>query len=117
MLDRITDFSSSRRGKWIVIAIWLLVAAVVVPLAPSLSDVTNDDSSTFLPDDAEATEVDRLVRAIETETFDAVIVSPGVVEVDPNPSDAPWPRISRAVFGHYQVAYRGGEVNLLTRRR
>ena len=61
--------------------------------------------------------VDRLVRAIETETFDAVIVSPGVVEVDPNPSDAPWPRISRAVFGHYQVAYRGGEVNLLTRRR
>ena len=62
MLDRITDFSSSRRGKWIVIAVWLILAVVVVPLAPSLSDVTNNDSSTFLPSDAETTEVDRLVE-------------------------------------------------------
>ncbi len=60
--------------------------------------------------------VDRLVDAIEAEAFDAVIVSPGVVAVDPNPTNAPWPRISRAVFAHYAVAYRGGEVNLLTRR-
>jgi len=61
--------------------------------------------------------VDRLVRAIQEETFDVVIVAPGVIEVDPNPSDTPWTRISRAVFGHYRIAYRGGEVNLLTRRR
>jgi hypothetical protein len=60
--------------------------------------------------------VDRLVQAIEEEAFDVVIVAPGVVEVDPNPS-GPWPRISRAVFGHYRLAHHGGEVNLLTRRR
>ena len=75
MLDWITDFSSSRRGKWIVIASWLLLAAVVVPLAPSLSDVTNDDSSTFLPDDAESTEVDRLVEErFPSDTTPAIVV-------------------------------------------
>lgn len=61
--------------------------------------------------------VDRLVRAIEEETFDAVIVAPGVIEMDRNPIESPWTRISRAAFGHYKVAYRGGEVNLLIRRR
>ncbi|MCC6763643.1 MAG: hypothetical protein IT293_03190 [Deltaproteobacteria bacterium] len=60
--------------------------------------------------------VGRLLAAIEAERFDAVIVSPGVVRVDPNPGDAPWPRISRALFERYRVAYHGGEVNLLTRR-
>jgi len=61
--------------------------------------------------------VDRLVAAIEAERFDAIIVSPGVVSPDPRRIDAPWPRISRAVFAHYGVAYHGPEVNLLTRRR
>jgi uncharacterized membrane protein YdfJ with MMPL/SSD domain len=75
MLHRITDFSSSRRGKWIVIAMWLIAAAVVVPLAPSLSDVTNNDSSTFLPDDAESTEVDRLVKErFPSDTTPAILV-------------------------------------------
>ena len=75
MLHRITDFSSSRRGKWIVIAIWFVLAAVVVPLAPSLSDVTNNDSSTFLPDDAETTEVDRLVKErFPSDTTPAILV-------------------------------------------
>jgi uncharacterized membrane protein YdfJ with MMPL/SSD domain len=75
MLHRITDFSSSRRGKWIVIAIWLVLAAVIVPLAPSLSDVTNNDSSTFLPDDAETTEVDRLVEErFPSDTTPAILV-------------------------------------------
>jgi uncharacterized membrane protein YdfJ with MMPL/SSD domain len=75
MLHRITDFSSSRRGKWIVIAIWLVLAAVVVPLAPSLSEVTNNDSSTFLPNDAETTEVDRLVEErFPSDTTPAILV-------------------------------------------
>jgi nitroreductase len=61
--------------------------------------------------------VDRLVAAIGAERFDVVIVSPGVTTADPNRSDSPWARISHAVFAHYQLAYHGGEVNLLTRRR
>lgn len=60
--------------------------------------------------------VDRLIAALEGERFDAVIVAPGVVAVDPNPNHEPWPRISRALFAHYGVAYRGHDVNFLTRR-
>jgi uncharacterized membrane protein YdfJ with MMPL/SSD domain len=75
VLSRITDFSSSPKGKWVVIAAWLLLAAVIVPLAPSLSDVTNNDSSTFLPDGAETTEVDRLVEErFPADTTPAIIV-------------------------------------------
>jgi uncharacterized membrane protein YdfJ with MMPL/SSD domain len=75
VLNRITDFSSSPRGKWIVIAIWLLLAVVIVPLAPSLSDVTNNDSSTFLPDGAETTEVDRIVEErFPSDTTPAIVV-------------------------------------------
>lgn len=61
--------------------------------------------------------VDRLVHAIETETFDTILVAPGVVSADHDYGDTPWPRIIHAVFRHYAVAYRGGEVNLLTRRK
>jgi hypothetical protein len=60
--------------------------------------------------------VDRLVRAIDQGTFDAVIVSPGVVSPNNDVGDAPWPRIIHAVFGRYALAYHGGEVNLLVRR-
>lgn len=63
MLARITDFSSSRRGKWIVILVWLIAAATVVPLAPMLADVIENDSATFLPEGAESTEVGKLVEA------------------------------------------------------
>lgn len=63
MLHRVTDFSSSRRGKWIVILIWIVLAAVVVPFAPKLSDVLTNDSSSFLPKGAESTSVGDLVNA------------------------------------------------------
>jgi len=60
---------------------------------------------------------DRLVRAIEAESFDAVFVAPGVLSAGHDHGDAPWPRIIHAVFAHYTVTYRGGEVNVLTRRK
>lgn len=60
--------------------------------------------------------VDRLVAAIEAETFDAVITAPGVMSPANNRRDLPWGRIVYALFAHYDVAFHGGEVNLLTRR-
>lgn len=63
MLSAITDFSSSRRGKWILILIWLVAAVAIVPLAPRLADVIENDSATFLPDGAESTEVAALVES------------------------------------------------------
>lgn len=71
----ITDFSSSPKGKWIVIAIWLLLAAVVIPASPMLSDVITNDESTFLPEGAESSEVDELVsERFPQNTTPAIIV-------------------------------------------
>lgn len=71
----ITDFSSSPRGKWVVIVIWLVLAVAIIPAAPMLSDVTTNDSSTFLPDGAETSEVDALVRdRFPQDTTPAIIV-------------------------------------------
>lgn len=62
MLHRLTDFSSSRRGKWIVIVAWIVLAAVIVPIAPRLSDVLSNGSASFLPKGAESTRVNELVQ-------------------------------------------------------
>ncbi len=61
--------------------------------------------------------VERLVQAIESDYFDAIIVAPGVPFAAREVDDRPWARISRAMFAHYAVAYRGGEVAILTRLR
>ncbi len=75
MLNRITDFSSSPRGKWIVIVAWVLLAGVLIPLAPALSDVTTNDSTNFLPDEAESTDVATLVEErFPADTTPAIIV-------------------------------------------
>jgi putative drug exporter of the RND superfamily len=75
MLDRITDFSSSPKGKWIVIVAWVLLAGILVPLAPALSDVTTNDSTTFLPDEAESTDVAALVEErFPADTTPAILV-------------------------------------------
>lgn len=62
MLDAITDFSSSRRGKWLVLLAWFVVAGLIVPLAPTLSDISTNDRLEFLPADAESTRAAELVR-------------------------------------------------------
>jgi putative drug exporter of the RND superfamily len=75
VLSRITDFSSSPWGKWIVIAVWLLVAAILIPLSPMIADVTNNDSETFLPEGAESTEVRALVEErFPSDTTPAIVV-------------------------------------------
>ncbi len=75
MLNRITDFSSSPKGKWIVVAVWLVLAGLIIPLAPMLSDVTENDSSSFLPEGAESTQVQELVdERFPSDTTPAIVV-------------------------------------------
>ncbi len=75
MLNRITDFSSSPKGKWIVIVAWIVLAGILIPLAPALSEVTTNDSTTFLPDEAESTDVATLVEErFPADTTPAIIV-------------------------------------------
>jgi uncharacterized membrane protein YdfJ with MMPL/SSD domain len=62
VINPIVDFSTSRRGKWIVVAVWFLLTALIVPIAPKLSDVTSNDETSFLPNRSESTQVARLVK-------------------------------------------------------
>ncbi len=75
MLSTLTDFASSRRGKWIVIAVWFLVAAVIVPLAPQLAEVVENEQTSFLPEDAESTRAVELVQQrFPSSTTPAIVV-------------------------------------------
>ena len=50
-------FVASRRGKWVVVGIWIVVFAALMPLGAKLGDQTRDDTTSFLPASAESTEV------------------------------------------------------------
>lgn len=78
MLARITDFSSSPVGKWIVMAIWLVAVVAITPLAPSLADVTDNNSASFLPEGAESTRVQEIVdERFPSNTTPAIVVFRG----------------------------------------
>ncbi len=75
MIHAVTDFATSRRGKWIVLALWLIVTALVVPLAPKLADVTTNDQTSFLPSGAESTRVvDLVAKEFPSDGTPAIIV-------------------------------------------
>ena len=61
---------TGRRGKWLTLAVWLLVVIALMPLGNKLSDETEDDTASYLPESAESTEVvnilDREFAAGET---------------------------------------------------
>src|SRR5215467_12004936 len=46
---------SGRISKWITVALWLVVAVAVFPLASKLTSATNNEASAWLPKSAEAT--------------------------------------------------------------
>ena len=62
MLNVLTDFASSPRGKWITLAVWLVLAGLIIPLSPTLSDISTNDTLQFLPQDAESTQAAELAR-------------------------------------------------------
>lgn len=61
-LHTITDFASSRRGKWITVLVWIILAGVIVPFAPRLEEVRSNEDSIFLPVGAESAAAADLVR-------------------------------------------------------
>lgn len=61
MLAGIVNRSTSRRGRWWVIAAWLLVAVVLVPLQPKLADLASNENEAFLASSAESTRVNDLL--------------------------------------------------------
>jgi RND superfamily putative drug exporter len=55
------DFVTGRRGKWVVLAIWIVVFAALMPLGAKLGDETRDDTTSFLPASAESTDVVKIL--------------------------------------------------------
>ncbi|SNT43753.1 putative drug exporter of the RND superfamily [Actinacidiphila glaucinigra] len=63
-----------RRGKWVVVALWLVLLVAVAPLAQKLTDAQQNDSSSWLPGGAESTQVLELQKRFLPDTAPAVVV-------------------------------------------
>jgi putative drug exporter of the RND superfamily len=58
-LRRLASIVAGRRWKFLILVVWVIAAAAMMNLGSKLSDVTTDDTESFLPHDAESTEVVR----------------------------------------------------------
>jgi len=69
-LRAFASFVTGRRSKWLVLVAWVIAFAALMPLGSKLSDETEDDTASYLPESAESTEVvhilDREFSAGET---------------------------------------------------
>ncbi len=73
---RLIALPAGRRGKWVVVVAWLIVAAVAGPVGGKLSSVAKNDQSSYLPGNAESTQVlDLITRFPSGQTLPAVIVA------------------------------------------
>jgi uncharacterized membrane protein YdfJ with MMPL/SSD domain len=61
LLHALTDAASSRRGKFVTLAIWLVLAGVLTTLAPKLADIYNNTTTQQIPSDAESQAAERLL--------------------------------------------------------
>jgi RND superfamily putative drug exporter len=61
-VTRLARFVTGRRTKFVVIGLWILLAAAMSGPAAKLQDATTDDFASALPDEAESTEVQTLLR-------------------------------------------------------
>jgi RND superfamily putative drug exporter len=58
----LASFVCGRRTKWLVIALWIVAVGALSPLASKVADVTNDETASFLPADADSTRVQALLK-------------------------------------------------------
>jgi RND superfamily putative drug exporter len=61
-MGALARFVTGRRTKFAVIAGWIVLLAVMAPLAAKVRDVTSDDFASFLPPNAESTQVQKLLK-------------------------------------------------------
>ena len=83
----LASFVTGRRTKFVVLALWIVLAVVFSPLGSKLADETQDDTASFLPESAESTEVVNLLddRFASQETSQGLIVyqrDGGLTEAD-----------------------------------
>jgi putative drug exporter of the RND superfamily len=61
-VSALASFVTGRRTKWLVIVLWIVAVAAFAPLGAKLADVTNDETASFLPDEADSTRVQALLK-------------------------------------------------------
>ena len=72
---RIASLPSGRRTKWVVLGFWIAVFAVAGPLAGKLNSAQQNDSSAWLPHNAESTQVVELAKQFSpSDIFPALVV-------------------------------------------
>ncbi|GAA0264953.1 MMPL family transporter [Actinomadura nitritigenes] len=72
---RLAGLIAGRRGKWAVLAVWIVLLAALGPLAGRLADAEDNDAASWLPASAESTQVVKQQDAFQKdETMLAVIV-------------------------------------------
>lgn len=54
-LRRLVTLPADRKGRWVLLVIWIAVVAVTFPLSSKLSGAESNDASSYLPGSAEAT--------------------------------------------------------------
>lgn len=57
ILKTYASLITARRAKWVILVAWIVVLAIVSPLAGRLGDVVDNDAVTFLPEGAESSQV------------------------------------------------------------
>ncbi|BFV60843.1 MMPL family transporter [Kitasatospora sp. CMC57] len=74
-LRRLSTLPCGRRGKWVVLVVWLAVLVLTGPLAAKLAGAEDNQASSWLPGAAESTQVLSTQRAFQpVETAQAVVV-------------------------------------------
>ncbi|GAA4241683.1 MMPL family transporter [Actinomadura meridiana] len=72
---RFASLPCGRRGKWVVLGVWIVILVVSFPLAGKLTGAQTNDSSAWLPNDAESTRVvEESKRFVPADTLPAVVV-------------------------------------------
>jgi putative drug exporter of the RND superfamily len=72
---RLASFPAGRRTKWVVLVFWVAVLVVAGPLAGKLNSAQQNDASSWLPNNAESTQVVELAkRFAPSDVFPALVV-------------------------------------------
>ncbi|MFE7192984.1 MMPL family transporter [Kitasatospora sp. NPDC057541] len=72
---KLAELPCGRRGKWVVLALWLVLLVVAGPLAGKLTGAEDNQASSWLPSNAESTRVLDEQRAFQpVDTAQAVVV-------------------------------------------
>lgn len=103
----ITRLPSGRRTKFLALALWLVIASAVGPLAVKLADVVTDDAVAWLPRTAEATKAFERAEAAFPGSDRLVAVAVYARDNGLTDADRAKAEADRAAFARYA---EGGEV-------